>query len=369
MIAHIFQIEQYKNIENYAFNFIKFLQENLSESEFNEHIFYFSYFENESFKDSLIERLKEINFSFSQLKYFFNHFQLMNDLNEKDYNNNIFHQLSSKTVYLYLSFHIKLCKKSSWVIWGGDLYQAFSNKLSFKYKVYDFMIKAKVIKNLKSIISMKGDFDLLKAKYKTNAEHFFALYNMPSKIYNIDEFENKFSNKKRILVAHSANKANNHEKIFEMLLPYKNENIEIIVPLSYGDLTNVASVENQGIKLFGNKFVPIKDFMKPDDFSKLLETVDISIFAVDRQAAVGILTTLISLGKKVFYKKDVVPYDFYKDNNIKVYDTNKISNQTFDQFIEMDEKDRVNNIKQINNIYNNENLIQMWRKVFDSKVD
>jgi len=369
MISHIFQVEEHKNIENYAFNFIKFLKENLSENEFSEHRFYFSYFENENLKDSLLKRLNEIAFPISQIKYFSNHFKLMNDLKFSNYENNIFHQLSSKKIYLYLFLNTSLNKKSSWVIWGGDLYQVFISKLSYKYKLYDFIIRTKVIKNLKYIMSMKGDFDLLKTRYTTNAKHFFTLYSMPSKIYKIEEFKNSSSKAKRILVAHSANKANNHEKIFKMLLPYKNENLEILVPLSYGDLSNVKAVEELGIKLFGNKFIPIKDFMKPDEFSTFLETIDIAIFAVDRQAAVGILTTLISLGKKVFYKKGVVPFDFYEKNHIRVFDTDEIINQKFEQFLEMSEEDKLNNIKHINNIYNNENLIQMWRSVFDSKID
>jgi hypothetical protein len=106
--------------------------------------------------------------------------------------------------------------------------------------------------------------------------------------------------------------------------------------------------------------------MKPEEFSKFLEEIDIAVFAINRQAAVGIITTLISLGKKVYFKKGVVPYDFYEENGIKIYDTNCIKEKSFNEFIEMEEILRTENIKKINEIYSNENIINLWRNIFDS---
>jgi len=366
MIAHIFQIENHKNVENYAFNFIKFLKDNLTKLEFSNHIFYFSYFESENMKDSITSRLNEISFPVDKIKYFDNQIDLMKNLKINKYDNNIFHQLSSPKVFMYLFFNYTLLKNSTWVIWGGDLYHVFINKLSIKYKLFDFIIRRQVINNLSKIVGMKNDFKLLKSRYKTNAKHYFALYPMPSKLYTINEYSRIEKGITKILVAHSANAGNNHEDIFQKLLPYKDENIEIVCPLSYGDLVNGAVIEKRGQELFGEKFHPLKEFMKPDKFSRLLEDIDVAVFSIDRQAAVGILTTLISLGKKVYYKKDVVPFDFYKENDIKIFDTNDLNNKYFDEFIEMKEDDQVKNIQNINEIYSQDNIIKRWRDIFDS---
>jgi hypothetical protein len=245
MIAHIFQIEKHKNIENYAFNFIKFLFENLNNEELEGQIFYFSYFEDEEYKDSILERLNLISFPKDKIRFYSDHISMMNNIKDNNYHNNIFHQLSSIKIFIYLFKNYRLIKKTSWMIWGGDLYNVFINKLSFKYKIYDLIVRKFVILNLKNIIGFKGDYNLLKSRYSTNAKYFFALYNMPSKIYSIDEVSFEASKVKKILIAHSANGVNNHEEIFDKLIPYKNENIELICPLSYGDLANVNNVEKK----------------------------------------------------------------------------------------------------------------------------
>jgi dTDP-N-acetylfucosamine:lipid II N-acetylfucosaminyltransferase len=366
MIAHIFQIERHKNIENYAFNFVQFLKNNLTKVEFENHIFYFTYHEKENLKDSFLNRLEEISLKNKKVIYFSDHISLMKNLNNSNYENNIFHQLSSTQVFIYLFKNYKLLKKTSWMMWGGDVYNVFIDKSSFKYQVYDFIVRRFVIKNLKFIIGFKGDYDLLQSRYNSRAKYCFALYDMPSKIYALDEYKDKSNDTIKILVAHSANSANNHEIIFQKLLPYKNENIEIICPLSYGDLKNGAIIEKRGYELFGEKFHPLKEFMKPDKFSRLLEDIDVAVFSIDRQAAVGILTTLISLGKKVYYKKDVVPFDFYKENEIKIFDTDELKNKDFSEFVDISIDDRIRNIKNINIVYYKENIIKLWRDIFDS---
>jgi len=366
MIAHIFQIERHKNRENYSFNFIKFLKDNLTQDEFEKHIFYFSYHEKENLKDSFLKRLEEISLPKDKVIHFSDHISLMKNLKNSNYENNIFHQLSSIQVFIYLFKNYKLLKKTSWMMWGGDVYHVFIDKLSFKYKVYDFIVRRFVIRNLKFIIGFKGDYDLLQSRYSSKAKYYFALYDMPSKIYTLDEYHDERNNTTKILVAHSANSANNHEIIFQKLLPYKNKNIEIICPLSYGDMKNGAIIEKRGYELFGEKFLPLKEFMQPDEFSKLLEDIDVAVFSIDRQAAVGILTTLISLGKKVYYKKDVVPFDFYEKNEIKIFDTNELNNQGFNEFVDISTDDRIRNIQNINKVYSRKNIIKLWRNIFDS---
>ena len=366
LIAHIFQLEKHKNIENYAYSFILFLHQNLTQDEFANHYFYFSYFENEDLKDSILKRLDGISFPMHKIKYFNDHYQMMKDINLVKYSDSIFHQMSSIKVFLFLFFHRNLNKQTSWVIWGGDLYHLFINKLGVKYKVYDFIVRRSVIKNLKNIMGIKEDFELLKTKYKTKANHFLSIYPIPSKIFSLDEYKKKHDKSIKILVAHSANRANNHKYIFEALLPFKNENIKITTPLSYGELDNIPKVVQMGYNLFEEKFEPINTFMKPEEFSELLKEINVAVFAIERQAAVGILITLISLGKKIYFKKGVVPYTFFTNNNIKIFDTNILSNQDYEKFIYMEEKDKINNIKEINKLYSDDNIISIWRTIFDS---
>ena len=369
VISHIFQLERHKNIENYVFRYMFFLYENLPSEEFKDHFFFSSYIEQEDLKGSLISRLESIGFPMDKVAFFRNHYAMMQTLKVSNFDNNIFHQLSSKRIYLFLLCNKELCKKSSWVIWGGDLYNYFISRMSIKHKIFNFWVKKNVIKHLRLIIGIESDFNVLKSKYTTTAEYALALYPPPSKVYCLNEFTKSVkcdsNNKvKKILVAHSANKTNNHQKIFKSLLPYRSQNIEILCPLSYGDLENTSCVEKLGYSLFGGKFKPLKRFMDPGEFSRLLSGLDVAVFAADRQVAVGIITTLISLGKKIYYKKEVSPYSFYEANNIKLFDAKLVGHESFEGFIEMSPEDKLANIKNINAIYEPNNIVSMWRSVF-----
>ncbi len=364
MIIHVFQLERFKNIENYSFNFINLLVNNLSNEELVNHHFYFSYFENENLRDGLALRLKEIDFDSKKVKFFNEHFRLMKSINNTGYKDILFHQLISPKIILYLFQNRRMLKKASWVIWGGDLYNIIVSKVRLKHKLFDFIIKKNVIKHLKRVIGFKSDFKLVKEKYNTNAEFMPSLYPVPSVIYDIENLSDQDSNTKRILVGHSANVANNHEEIFQKLLPFKDKNIEIICPLSYGDTDNIEKIEKIGYSLFGNKFVPLKEFYEPQKFSDLLRNVDIAIFAVQRQAAVGILATLISAGKKIYFKKNVVPFSFYNENDIVLFDTDEIETMPFSNFISMKRELKIKNITNINQLYSDKNLIEIWRRIF-----
>ena len=58
-------------------------------------------------------------------------------------------------------------------------------------------------------------------------------------------------------------------------------------------------------------------------FEKYLEflgKIDIAVFAHKRQQAMGNMTTLLGLGKKVYLRSDVTPWEFYSKLGVKVFD-------------------------------------------------
>jgi len=236
----------------------------------------------------------------------------------------ILHSLINHYTVRFLFFQPWLLKKCYWRIWGGDLYYHIFEKKSKKYKLYEFFRKP-VIKYMSYIITdVKGDYQLAQKWYKTKAKYF------KSSIYPLDIYKNNFTRKLKeekansnyinILVGNSAHSSNNHFEVFDILKKYKDRNIKIYAPLSYGDKSYAQKVIQTGKKMFGDKFNPITEYMSLDNYNSLLNNIDIGIFAHNRQQALGNIITLLGFGKKVYLKRKITTWDNLKEYNLNIYD-------------------------------------------------
>lgn len=146
----------------------------------------------------------------------------------------------------------------------------------------------------------------------------------PSNLYKEYDFSylNKDHNKIYIQIGNSADPSNNHLEVFEKLKKYKDTSIEIICPLSYGDVGHRDKIIKEGNRIFGEKFIPIITLMPFDEYLGLLAKIDIAIFNHKRQQAMGNITTLLGLGEKVYIRYDITSWDFCKDHGLKVFSSN-----------------------------------------------
>lgn len=228
----------------------------------------------------------------------------------------ILHGLRRDKVDVILYFNKKLLKKCYWIMWGGDFY--FPEKQS--------KIRHEVIKNMGYLVTgTTGDYELVKKLYKAKGSLIGGIINYPSNIFSDSILTKKTKSKTvRILVGNSATITNNHIEIFYKLKKYKDENIKIFTPLSYGDKKYALEIADFGKKIFKDKFIPLFDFMPYTKYLEFLASIDIAIFAHERQQATGITTQLLGLGKKVFIKKNSTLFSYYKNNGIIIFDFNEM---------------------------------------------
>lgn len=171
----------------------------------------------------------------------------------------------------------------------------------------------------------------------------------------------KEKNKYYIQIGNSADPSNNHIEIFDKLRAYKNENIEIICPLSYGNLQYRNEVIKKGNEIFGDKFNPIMDFLPLEEYLLQLSKIDIAIFNHKRQQAIGNITSLLGFGKKVYIRDDITTWNFCADHELTVFNTN---NQFKDLF-EMDTSAQLKNIRNIKKYFSEEKLKEQWARIFE----
>jgi dTDP-N-acetylfucosamine:lipid II N-acetylfucosaminyltransferase len=234
-----------------------------------------------------------------------------------------------------------LMKKSYWMMWGGDFY----------YPEQQGWIKKMVIKRIQYLVTgATGDYMLVKNWYGAIGRH-IKCFNYPSNIYK----EHKTIIRRRecvnIQVGNSADPSNNHTKVFEQLSKFKNANIKIYVPLSYGNKEYANSIINKGNMLFGDKFIPLTKFIPIEEYLEYLLDIDIAIFAHNRQQAMGNITTLLGYGKKVYLSKVSTLNGVFREFKIKTYDVDNIDLKLLDSEV----KDQ--NIRMIKSNFSKQSLL------------
>jgi len=245
----------------------------------------------------------------------------------------IFIHLLTEEISLFL-FRFKGKAKLIWIMWGADLYKYLPLKLYDQYTsellikleskmksiikrfYYSFFhqIRKSVIKRVDYVISpYKGDVSLLKNFFNTNARWYSqGIYPNPVEFEKFDmedsySFKEKFNYKKNgsklLLVGNSGTPTNNHLDILIRLSKMKEQNFTIICPLSYGPLIYIKKIIEKGKMLFGDCFVPLLEFLKPDVYYHILKQIDIAIMYHNRQQGMGNIHILVFLGKPICMKK------------------------------------------------------------------
>ena len=262
----------------------------------------------------------------------------------------IFHGLFNIRVILLFFFFPWLLKKGYWIIWGGDLYQYKQRNLNYKARIKEYFRKH-VIRNMGFlVVNISGEVELCRKWYNAEGKH-INIFTYPSVLFREIHHEAEDNHSLYILVGNSANPTNNHAKIFEIIKHYKDKNIKIYCPLSYGNQEYANEIVDKGKACFGDKFFPLLKFIEFDNYMRLLAKIDIAVFAHDRQQAMGNTITLLGMGKKVHMNPDTTSYQHFCELGIKVFTLEEFS-------LNKDFPERRKNIEIIKNFYSQERLIQ-----------
>lgn len=260
------------------------------------------------------------------------------------------------------------------IIYGADLYNnklksINGEKISFKEQFYEFLKRCLVKRAGLFMTYACADYSLAKEWYGACGKQFDCLY--PSNIdkEKIDEISSKATANKsqiNILLGNSATFTNQHEEALRVLSKFKDENIRIICPLSYGDNGYAKRIQKIGLEIFKSKFIAVLDYMKIDDYVAMLNDCDIAIFNNNRQQATGNIEILGYLGKKVFVRSDTTTWKHYVERDgCRFFDTKKIQKMEFDELIALKEADKDKNRTYFKQIWNEEYIKKLWENVMN----
>lgn len=275
----------------------------------------------------------------------------------------ILHGLFDPLTILFLFLNPWFLKKCDWVMWGGDLYSYRNRNQNTLLKKIYYKIEDYVKGKMSGYIThVEGDYELAK-KWCGAKGIYYDCFMYLSNVYRDVELKELSKDEINIQVGNSADPSNNHLEILDKLVKFKEKNIKVFCILSYGDKEWAKKVIEYGKNKLGDKFIPIIDFMKFQEYMEFISKIDIAIFAHNRQQAVGNITSLLSMGKTVYLKKEVTTYRMLKELNIKVEDFNE-----FNKIELLSEEDRKNNKKIIKNRFSKERLKNDWKIIFEDNI-
>jgi len=266
----------------------------------------------------------------------------------------ILHGLSQRVVRILWAMPW-LLKKCYWVMWGGDLYSYKFEDRNWSWILREFFRRS-VVRNMGFLVTGTfGDVELARKWYGAKGKY-IRCFNYPSNIYKPHYALEKKHSAINIQIGNSADPTNNHVDIFEKLEVFKNEDIRIFVPLSYGDKEYAAKIVARGKEVFGDKFIPLTEFMPLKEYLNFLVEIDIAVFNHRRQQAFGNIITLLGLGKKVYINSESTLNGVFQDFGIIIYDV-------IDLDIELlGNKARFSNIEKVKDRFSEESLVQSLKK-------
>lgn len=333
---------------------------------------------------SLIDK----NISISQREFyfqskntpFFHLIKFFRMLNKYDYI--VFHSffmLSPKAVLL-LSLWSGLIKKLVWIEWGGDLYQWEESCNSRTWILLQIKKWAnyRIRVNCNAVVCIfPPDCEMYHKMFpKSKAKVFYAPYcGLPMKkpdeegkaFIKIPEKINKREGEILIQVGHSGDSTLNHMETLSMLNKYRDENMQILLPLSYSwdSKEYVNKIIDYANNHFPGKIIILTEMLPKDQYFELLKRVNVAIFNTERQIGLGNINSLLQNNVKVYLREDGVMYQYFLDNGQPVEKISNIEKESFEQFIsapKVDEKKRDDYWKKQSSM---ERKVELWKNVYE----
>jgi len=244
-------------------------------------------------------------------------------------NHSLFGRPTLFWVFIYLLRH-KLMKRISLVLWSVP-----ETKRLPKNTIHSYLlsITTKSLRSLKNIILLTTDDENKVKEWHrlTNTKVTTYIWAITKVNSNINHEYKKRKSPIKIMVSHSAQPHNQQIEVLKMLEKYKNEDIRIICPLSYGLPSYRKEIIRTGKKIFGNKFEYILEFLPEDEYDKLLESIDIYISNSIIQTGLYVVYFCIGSGEKMYLKGNNLNWVNYLGAH--AFNVKDIKQQDYQEFI------------------------------------
>jgi dTDP-N-acetylfucosamine:lipid II N-acetylfucosaminyltransferase len=283
----------------------------------------------------------------------------------------IFHSYPHRLIQKLCSGHKKLLKRCIWYTWGGDFKRTKDSRSQYWRRVIRRRksIAEKFVQNIHGVACWnRADLKLIKDVYRSHAKMYLAQYTGETEVSEVCRLKiAKPTTPIRCLVGNNANPSNNHMMLLDALSKFKNEDIEVYVPLSYAstDQDYIDRVCELGSRLFGSKFIPLTDYMDKLEYTKLLHTMSMGVFYQNRQQGGYNMLQLLMSGAKLYLNPQSATAKHFKETGITTFDSKKITKLSFDHFFALSDEIATDNRKTLKHECSLEYNDAQWSKIIN----
>lgn len=278
----------------------------------------------------------------------------------------IYHGIFENYILDFFYRNSNLLKKLYLYFWGGDIPPLGTED--------EKNIKKKIISKAKGIVTIiDSDYDKIVDLYNPSGKKYCLQYCAEEQLQNMKKYlfphKEKGSKEETVIqIGNSATDTNNHIDVLNFLQKFKNENIKIFLPLAYGNPQYAEKVIAYAENIFEDKVFSIRKMMKMEEYIKNLREVDIGIFAMNRQQALGNIYMLGMNGCKLYINRNgQIDKHLSKQLHCSVSYIDEIQQLEFSKFISISQNERMNNYKQILKINETEYKMKKWNEFFEEE--
>lgn len=267
---------------------------------------------------------------------------------QKDLMNDLIHSLGNYSAVVLHGLFFPWCEtvlrnvpesvKVAWVFWGGEIYGRKDLRVSFlsnRSKALFFLHEIKKKINRKGRIGqyelplglfnridycltdIHEDYEFVTSYTHSNMKEVW--YNYYSIDETIGELRNQCVEGNNILIGNSCSLECNHLDGFKVARNIHDDNLDIVVPLSYGEPWLRQLLLKRGKHMFGDRFHPLIEFMPRDEYNKILKSCATVIMPHYRPQAFGNILTALWLGSRVYMSEKSHLYAFFKRIGVAVF--------------------------------------------------
>ena len=130
-----------------------------------------------------------------------------------------------------------------------------------------------------------------------------------------------------IIIGNSASAINNHADVWLRIKDYIPKNREVVMPLSYGDMSYAKAVKE---KVRGDHTIRFLDtFLPRDEYLSIVNSCSYAVYGSIRQHAMGNIYTSLRNGVKVFLLKDSYIYKYLSKSGFVVFAIEDVDERSF----------------------------------------
>lgn len=241
------------------------------------------------------------------------------------------HALNYNVINIIFRYPKKFALKTIWRTWGHDVFYPKSfiqEPLKFIFKFILFNLYIRKIQQFRLIGIANVCDEIICKKYFKNVKTLILPYrNLGMEgifKYAYEYGRNIKKSKYRIMVGHSGYPSDNHLINLKRLYKYFDKQLIISLVLSYGEKDYIESVKEKANELFGDKVEIIQNMMSYEEYIKYLSTVDVAIMDQLFSSALGNISILLYMGKKIYLNRNGIIQKGFSNENVPFIFTDQI---------------------------------------------